>query len=61
MCVARSVAGPTEDGLFLQTARGQAVLQEVKDFMRQYVLPAKEVSAKSRGEQTRDLFAQMDF
>uniref|UniRef100_A0A8C2XKI9 Acyl-CoA dehydrogenase family member 11 n=1 Tax=Cyclopterus lumpus TaxID=8103 RepID=A0A8C2XKI9_CYCLU len=34
------------DSLFLQTARGQAVLQQVKDFMRQYVLPAQEVIAE---------------
>uniref|UniRef100_A0A8D3CFL9 Acyl-CoA dehydrogenase family member 11 n=1 Tax=Scophthalmus maximus TaxID=52904 RepID=A0A8D3CFL9_SCOMX len=32
--------------LFLQTAGGQAVLQQVKDFMRQYVLPAQEVIAE---------------
>uniref|UniRef100_A0A8C2XKC7 Acyl-CoA dehydrogenase family member 11 n=1 Tax=Cyclopterus lumpus TaxID=8103 RepID=A0A8C2XKC7_CYCLU len=32
--------------LFLQTARGQAVLQQVKDFMRQYVLPAQEEVAE---------------
>lgn len=38
--------GPTEHTLFLQTAKGQAVLQEVKDFMRQYILPAQEVSTK---------------
>uniref|UniRef100_A0A7N6FGE3 Acyl-CoA dehydrogenase family member 11 n=1 Tax=Anabas testudineus TaxID=64144 RepID=A0A7N6FGE3_ANATE len=35
--------GPTEHTLFLQTAKGQAVLQEVKDFMRQYILPAQEI------------------
>uniref|UniRef100_A0A3B4YGZ4 Aminoglycoside phosphotransferase domain-containing protein n=1 Tax=Seriola lalandi dorsalis TaxID=1841481 RepID=A0A3B4YGZ4_SERLL len=28
--------------LFLQTAKGQAILEQVKDFMRQYVLPAQE-------------------
>ncbi|KAM9337033.1 acyl-CoA dehydrogenase family member 11 [Symphorus nematophorus] len=38
----RSVTGPTEEGLFLQMAKGQAVLQQVKDFMRQYVLPAQQ-------------------
>uniref|UniRef100_A0A8D3C4F4 Acyl-CoA dehydrogenase family member 11 n=1 Tax=Scophthalmus maximus TaxID=52904 RepID=A0A8D3C4F4_SCOMX len=32
--------------LFLQTAGGQAVLQQVKDFMRQYVLPAQEEVAE---------------
>lgn len=32
----------TKDALFLQTAKGQAVLQQVKDFMRQYVLPAQQ-------------------
>ncbi|KAM8731278.1 acyl-CoA dehydrogenase family member 11 [Acanthopagrus schlegelii] len=37
----RSTTGPTEEGLFLQTAKGQAVLQQVKDFMRQKVLPAQ--------------------
>nr|XP_033494174.1 acyl-CoA dehydrogenase family member 11 isoform X2 [Epinephelus lanceolatus] len=44
----RSVAGPTErsDALFLQTAKGRAVLQQVKDFMRQYVLPAQEEVAE---------------
>uniref|UniRef100_A0A8C2XIQ2 Acyl-CoA dehydrogenase family member 11 n=1 Tax=Cyclopterus lumpus TaxID=8103 RepID=A0A8C2XIQ2_CYCLU len=46
----RSDTGPAGDSLFLQTARGQAVLQQVKDFMRQYVLPAQEVSAKNRRE-----------
>ncbi|XP_057680349.1 nephrocystin-3 [Corythoichthys intestinalis] len=30
-----------EAGLFLQTAKGRAVLQQVKDFMRQHVLPAQ--------------------
>lgn len=60
MFLARSVTGPAESGLFLQTAKGQAVLQQVKDFMRQYVLPAQEVSAKNCQEQKRDLFAQMD-
>uniref|UniRef100_A0A673CVB9 Acyl-CoA dehydrogenase family member 11 n=1 Tax=Sphaeramia orbicularis TaxID=375764 RepID=A0A673CVB9_9TELE len=40
----RSFTAPTEDQLFLQTAKGQAVLQQVKDFMRQYILPAQEVS-----------------
>ncbi|KAL7373861.1 hypothetical protein ABVT39_016201 [Epinephelus coioides] len=44
----RSVAGPTERSyaLFLQTAKGRAVLQQVKDFMRQYVLPAQEEVAE---------------
>uniref|UniRef100_A0A4W6D040 Acyl-CoA dehydrogenase family member 11 n=1 Tax=Lates calcarifer TaxID=8187 RepID=A0A4W6D040_LATCA len=47
--VRRSLTGPAaaeEHSLFLQTAEGQAVLQQVKDFMRQCVLPAQEVSAK---------------
>uniref|UniRef100_A0A665X7L3 Acyl-CoA dehydrogenase family member 11 n=1 Tax=Echeneis naucrates TaxID=173247 RepID=A0A665X7L3_ECHNA len=35
--------------LFLQTAKGQAVLQQVKDFMRQYVLPAQEVRTLFNG------------
>ncbi|XP_023248661.1 acyl-CoA dehydrogenase family member 11-like, partial [Seriola lalandi dorsalis] len=42
----RSLTGATEYRLFLQTAKGQAILEQVKDFMRQYVLPAQEVSAK---------------
>ncbi|XP_074477749.1 acyl-CoA dehydrogenase family member 11 [Sebastes fasciatus] len=42
----RSDAGPTEDGLFLQTAKGRVVLQQVKDFMRQYVLPAQQEVAE---------------
>ncbi|XP_034416161.1 acyl-CoA dehydrogenase family member 11 [Cyclopterus lumpus] len=42
----RSDTGPAGDSLFLQTARGQAVLQQVKDFMRQYVLPAQEEVAE---------------
>ncbi|XP_029313709.1 acyl-CoA dehydrogenase family member 11 [Cottoperca gobio] len=42
----RSVTGPTEDSLFLQSAKGQAVLQQVKDFMRQYILPAQEEVAE---------------
>uniref|UniRef100_A0AAQ5ZXQ7 Acyl-CoA dehydrogenase family, member 11 n=1 Tax=Amphiprion ocellaris TaxID=80972 RepID=A0AAQ5ZXQ7_AMPOC len=49
--VQRSVAVMSR--LFLQTAKGQAVLQQVKDFMRQYVLPAQQVSAKSCQEQNR--------
>lgn len=44
--VHRSFPGPTENGLFLQTAKGQAVLQQVKDFMRQYVLPAQQEVAE---------------
>lgn len=43
---ARPLTGPTKDRLFFQTAKGRAVLQQVKDFMRQYVLPAQ-VSSKS--------------
>ncbi|XP_062235036.1 nephrocystin-3-like isoform X2 [Platichthys flesus] len=41
-----SLTGPTENRLFLQTARGQAVLQQVKDFMTQFVLPAQEEVAE---------------
>uniref|UniRef100_A0A3B4TRM3 Acyl-CoA dehydrogenase family member 11 n=1 Tax=Seriola dumerili TaxID=41447 RepID=A0A3B4TRM3_SERDU len=40
----RSLTGATEYRLFLQTAKGQAILEQVKDFMKQYVLPAQEVS-----------------
>uniref|UniRef100_A0A4W6D0S2 Acyl-CoA dehydrogenase family member 11 n=1 Tax=Lates calcarifer TaxID=8187 RepID=A0A4W6D0S2_LATCA len=48
---ARSLTGPAaaeEHSLFLQTAEGQAVLQQVKDFMRQCVLPAQEVICAHR-------------
>ncbi|KAM6978094.1 acyl-CoA dehydrogenase family member 11 [Aplochiton taeniatus] len=38
----RTLPGPAEDRLFLQTAKGRDVLQKVKDFMSQYVLPAQE-------------------
>ncbi|XP_062297652.1 nephrocystin-3 isoform X2 [Scomber scombrus] len=50
----RSLTSPTEDRLFLQTAKGQAVLQQVKHFMRQYVLPAQEEVAEyySKHEQS---------
>uniref|UniRef100_A0A8C2XSK0 Acyl-CoA dehydrogenase family member 11 n=1 Tax=Cyclopterus lumpus TaxID=8103 RepID=A0A8C2XSK0_CYCLU len=54
--LARSDTGPAGDSLFLQTARGQAVLQQVKDFMRQYVLPAQEVSVKAREAGLWNLF-----
>lgn len=42
----RPLTDPTKDRLFLQTAKGQAVLQQVKDFMRQYVLPAQQEVAE---------------
>ncbi|XP_004081151.1 acyl-CoA dehydrogenase family member 11 [Oryzias latipes] len=38
----RSVEGPGSESLFLQTAKGRAVLQQVQDFMQQHVLPAQE-------------------
>uniref|UniRef100_A0AAQ6A8R5 Acyl-CoA dehydrogenase family member 11 n=1 Tax=Amphiprion ocellaris TaxID=80972 RepID=A0AAQ6A8R5_AMPOC len=38
----KPLTDPTKGRLFLQTAKGQAVLQQVKDFMRQYVLPAQQ-------------------
>uniref|UniRef100_A0A8C7X8Y5 Acyl-CoA dehydrogenase family member 11 n=1 Tax=Oryzias sinensis TaxID=183150 RepID=A0A8C7X8Y5_9TELE len=38
----RSVEGPASESLFLQTAKGRAVLQQVQDFMQQHVLPAQE-------------------
>uniref|UniRef100_A0A667Z7L5 Acyl-CoA dehydrogenase family member 11 n=1 Tax=Myripristis murdjan TaxID=586833 RepID=A0A667Z7L5_9TELE len=47
----RSVSLPFMDRLFLQTAKGKAVLQQVKDFMRQYVLPAQEVSANVKARE----------
>ncbi|KAK5615549.1 acyl-CoA dehydrogenase member 11 [Crenichthys baileyi] len=40
------LAGLTKDRLFLQTAKGQAVLQQVKDFMQEYVLPAQQEVAE---------------
>nr|XP_020507411.1 acyl-CoA dehydrogenase family member 11 isoform X1 [Labrus bergylta] len=49
----RSVTGPTEDGLFLQTGKGRAVLQQVKDFMRQYVLPAQQEVAEYYSKHTQ--------
>uniref|UniRef100_A0A671WCG3 Acyl-CoA dehydrogenase family member 11 n=1 Tax=Sparus aurata TaxID=8175 RepID=A0A671WCG3_SPAAU len=55
--LARSTTGPTEEGLFLQTAKGRAVLQQVKDFMEQKVLPAQKVSAESCQKEKRDLEA----
>uniref|UniRef100_A0A3Q3L668 Acyl-CoA dehydrogenase family member 11 n=1 Tax=Mastacembelus armatus TaxID=205130 RepID=A0A3Q3L668_9TELE len=39
---ASSLTAPTEDTLFLQTSKGQAVLQQVKYFMRQYILPCQQ-------------------
>ncbi|XP_041670325.1 acyl-CoA dehydrogenase family member 11 isoform X2 [Cheilinus undulatus] len=48
-----SVTGPTEDTLFLQTAKGQTVLQQVKDFMRQYVLPAQQEVAEYYSKHTQ--------
>ncbi|KAM6908425.1 acyl-CoA dehydrogenase family member 11 [Lycodopsis pacificus] len=42
----RSDTCPAGDGLFLQTPKGQAVLQQVKDFMRHNVLPAQEEVAE---------------
>uniref|UniRef100_A0A3P8TFD7 Acyl-CoA dehydrogenase family member 11 n=1 Tax=Amphiprion percula TaxID=161767 RepID=A0A3P8TFD7_AMPPE len=44
--VQRPLTDPTKGRLFLQTAKGQAVLQQVKDFMRQYVLPAQQEVAE---------------
>ncbi|RVE58698.1 hypothetical protein OJAV_G00197140 [Oryzias javanicus] len=38
----RPLEGPASESLFLQTAKGRAVLQQVKDFMQQHVLPAQE-------------------
>uniref|UniRef100_A0A671WIW9 Acyl-CoA dehydrogenase family member 11 n=1 Tax=Sparus aurata TaxID=8175 RepID=A0A671WIW9_SPAAU len=59
--LARSTTGPTEEGLFLQTAKGRAVLQQVKDFMEQKVLPAQKVSAESCQKEKRDLFEMKGF
>lgn len=44
--VQRPLTNTAKDRLFLQTAKGQAVLQQVKDFMRQYVLPAQQEVAE---------------
>ncbi|XP_054479307.1 acyl-CoA dehydrogenase family member 11 [Anoplopoma fimbria] len=49
----RSHTGPTGEVLFLQTAKGQVVLQQVKDFMRQYVLPAQEEVAEYYSKHTQ--------
>lgn len=59
--LARSTTGPTEEGVFLQTAKGRAVLQQVKDFMEQKVLPAQKVSAESCQKEKRDLFEMKGF
>lgn len=61
MFLASSATGPVDNVLFLQTAKGQAVLHKAKDFMKQNVFPAQKVSAKNCQEQKRDLFAQMDL
>lgn len=42
--LARSVTVAADDALFRRSAKGQAVLQRVKDFMRQHVFPAQKVS-----------------
>ncbi|XP_076014257.1 acyl-CoA dehydrogenase family member 11 [Genypterus blacodes] len=47
-----SLSGSAEDTLFLQTPKGQAVLQQVKDFMSQYVLPAQKEVAEYYMEHT---------
>uniref|UniRef100_A0AAR2KWK9 Acyl-CoA dehydrogenase family member 11 n=1 Tax=Pygocentrus nattereri TaxID=42514 RepID=A0AAR2KWK9_PYGNA len=39
-----SLSMPGSDRRFLQSPRGHAVLQQVKEFMRQHVLPAQQVS-----------------
>ncbi|XP_056155530.1 acyl-CoA dehydrogenase family member 11-like isoform X1 [Lampris incognitus] len=41
-----SLPGPEEDRLFLQTAKGRAVLQRVRDFMKEHVLPTQEEVAE---------------
>ena len=43
LCFSPSSSPPADSMLFLQTVKGQDVLQQVKDFMRQHVLPAQEV------------------
>uniref|UniRef100_UPI0037E8B299 acyl-CoA dehydrogenase family member 11-like isoform X2 n=1 Tax=Semicossyphus pulcher TaxID=241346 RepID=UPI0037E8B299 len=53
--LARSITGPTEEALFLQTAKGQAVLHQVKDFMRQYVLPAQQQVAEYYSKHAQSL------
>ncbi|KAM3860502.1 acyl-CoA dehydrogenase family member 11 [Diretmus argenteus] len=45
-----SLPAPAEYRLFLQTDRGQTVLQQVKDFMTQYVLPAQKEVAEYYSE-----------
>uniref|UniRef100_A0A673YKZ9 Acyl-CoA dehydrogenase family member 11 n=1 Tax=Salmo trutta TaxID=8032 RepID=A0A673YKZ9_SALTR len=40
---------PADARLFLQTAKGQAVHQQVTEFMKQHVLPAQQVKAREAG------------
>jgi len=35
---------PVSDQLFMQSPKGQVVLQHVKEFMRKHILPAQKVS-----------------
>lgn len=35
---------PISDQLFMQSPKGQVVLQHVKEFMRKHILPAQKVS-----------------
>uniref|UniRef100_A0A8C7QDJ9 Acyl-CoA dehydrogenase family member 11 n=1 Tax=Oncorhynchus mykiss TaxID=8022 RepID=A0A8C7QDJ9_ONCMY len=41
--------GPADARLFLQTAKGQAVHQQVTEFMKQHVLPAQQAKAREAG------------
>uniref|UniRef100_A0A8C7H3L4 Acyl-CoA dehydrogenase family member 11 n=1 Tax=Oncorhynchus kisutch TaxID=8019 RepID=A0A8C7H3L4_ONCKI len=42
-------SGPADARLFLQTAKGQAVHQQVTEFMKQHVLPAQQAKAREAG------------
>uniref|UniRef100_A0A8C8EKD8 Acyl-CoA dehydrogenase family member 11 n=1 Tax=Oncorhynchus tshawytscha TaxID=74940 RepID=A0A8C8EKD8_ONCTS len=43
-----SSSGPADSRLFLQTAKGQAVHQQVTEFMKQHVLPAQQRRQKEK-------------
>lgn len=47
MCLvcSSSLAVQVPDRLFLQSAKGYDVLQQVKEFMQQHILPAQKVSS----------------
>ncbi|XP_057183132.1 acyl-CoA dehydrogenase family member 11-like [Triplophysa rosa] len=44
IALSRTLTVPTPDQLFLQSPNGQTVLHRIKEFMRNHVLPAQQVS-----------------